>query len=228
MGQRSVKRETRQPQPPEDRGLWSRRAYLLDAAEGLRVLHLGCVDWPYLEQKLASGTLIHTEIARAGIADRGADSDEEGVEVFDRMGWACILGDVEDLPALDEDFDLVIAGEIMSTSPTRAFPHLAGASAAWHGRGDHHSQRLRGAPVLALPSGSRAGPSGSRGLLLAADAPGDLLPPALLHDRRAARIRDRPRRARGPLDPQGRRAARRGRRPWTADGIIVAAKTPAG
>ena len=97
-GQRSVKERLANRNLPRTK-VRDRRAYLLQAAEGRRFLHLGCVDWPYLEQKLADGTLIHAEIAARASRIVGLDSDAEGVEVFQRMGWACVLGDVEDLPS---------------------------------------------------------------------------------------------------------------------------------
>ena len=67
------------------------------------------------------------------------------------MGWACVLGDVEDLPELDEEFDLVDAGEDhRAPRQPGEVPHVPGRAASRHGRGDHDSECVCGAAVLAL------------------------------------------------------------------------------
>ena len=200
----------------------------MDAAQGLRVLHLGCVDWPYLEQKLEEGSLIHTEIARRASRIVGLDSDEEGVEVFDRMGWACIHGDVEDLPPLDEDFDLVIAGEIIEhlANPGNFLTSLA--------------RRLPGTDVVITTPNAYAARRYWRFLLAHEQVHPDhvayyspLTLQELLH-RHSYTIEELHAyeidRAAPGVHWTHRAAERLGVavEPWTADGIIVAAKTPAG
>ena len=104
-----------------------RRAFLLERCSGRDVLHLGCVDWPYLEQKLEEGSLIHTEIARHASRLVGLDSDEAGVETFRQQGWPCLRADVESLPEFGERFDVVVAGEIIEhlANPGRFLSSLA-------------------------------------------------------------------------------------------------------
>ena len=90
-----------------------RREFILERCVGRRVLHLGCVDKPYLEEKLAAGTLLHGLLVERAAKVVGVDSDAEGVEMFAERGWATLCADVEHLPELDGDFDLVVAGEII-------------------------------------------------------------------------------------------------------------------
>jgi SAM-dependent methyltransferase len=93
--------------------LVDRREFILERCVGRRVLHLGCVDKPYLEEKLAAGTLLHGLLVERAAKVVGVDSDPEGVAMFVDRGWATVCADVEQLPELDDDFDLVVAGEII-------------------------------------------------------------------------------------------------------------------
>jgi 2-polyprenyl-3-methyl-5-hydroxy-6-metoxy-1,4-benzoquinol methylase len=104
-----------------------RRPFLIERCAGRHVLHLGCVDWPYLDQKLAAGTLIHTQMAERASRLVGLDIDQAGVEIFQKRGWPCIRADVEELPELAEPFDLVVAGEILEhlANPGRFLTSLA-------------------------------------------------------------------------------------------------------
>jgi SAM-dependent methyltransferase len=90
-----------------------RRQFILDRCAGRRVLHLGCIDRPYLEQKLANGTLLHAMLVKRAARVVGVDSDPEGVRLFHERGWPTVHADVEQLPELDFDCDLVVAGEII-------------------------------------------------------------------------------------------------------------------
>ena len=89
-----------------------RRRFIMDRAAGKRVLHLGCIDWPYLERKIAEGSLLHADLAQVASEVVGFDSDAEGAAVFERNGWPVIVGDLERMPELPE-FDVVIAGEVI-------------------------------------------------------------------------------------------------------------------
>jgi SAM-dependent methyltransferase len=93
--------------------LVDRRQFILERSVGRRVLHLGCVDKPYLEEKLANGTLLHEMLVERAAKVVGVDSDPEGVSLFEARGWPTLCADVEQLPELNDDFDLVVAGEII-------------------------------------------------------------------------------------------------------------------
>ena len=106
--------------------LTDRRTFILERCAGRRVLHLGCVDWPFLPEKLESGNLLHSEMVERADRVVGVDSDAEGVAAFNARGWETMLADVEDFPELPPDLDLVVAGEIISISRTPA-----GSSSRW-------------------------------------------------------------------------------------------------
>lgn len=93
--------------------------YVLGACAGKRVLHLGCADDPYTQQKLVDGTLLHGRVAEVADALYGLDSSSAGIAILRTAGFTNIaVGDVEKLvapPALfpGAEFDVLLAGEII-------------------------------------------------------------------------------------------------------------------
>lgn len=99
-----------------------RRAYILDACRDARVLHLGCVDHPFLHERLASGDLLHAAIDGVAAELWGVDLDREGLETLRAAGFAHLHeANIEQLDAagLTGQFDVIVAGEIIEhlTSP---------------------------------------------------------------------------------------------------------------
>ena len=90
--------------------------YILSHCAGKKVLHLGCTNWPYTDQALADGSLLHTRIAESASQVFGLDSDSRGLEVLRTRGFGDLyLADLEqlDLVRLSDTFDLVVAGEMI-------------------------------------------------------------------------------------------------------------------
>ena len=90
--------------------------FILSQCEGKKVLHLGCTNWPYTDQALADGSLLHARIAESASQVFGLDSDSRGLEVLRAKGFGDLyLADLEQLDsvALNETFDVVIAGEMI-------------------------------------------------------------------------------------------------------------------
>ena len=67
--------------------LTDRVTYILEQCHGKQVLHLGCTDWPYTEQKLRGGALLHEQIAKIASSLVGVDADGEGVRYFHQIGF---------------------------------------------------------------------------------------------------------------------------------------------
>ena len=87
---------------------------LLQLSAGKRVLHLGCVDYPFTE--LQGERLLHRQLLKVARDLWGLDASTEGVERLRAMGFPNILlGDVEHLePGLiPAGCDLIIAGELI-------------------------------------------------------------------------------------------------------------------
>jgi len=93
-----------------------RRAYILDACRGARVLHLGCVDHPFLHDRLAAGDLLHAAIHRVAAELWGIDLDRAGLDTLRAAGFANLYeADIEQLEsaAITGRFDVIVAGEIV-------------------------------------------------------------------------------------------------------------------
>jgi 2-polyprenyl-3-methyl-5-hydroxy-6-metoxy-1,4-benzoquinol methylase len=106
-----------------------RRAYILDACRGRRVLHLGCVDHPFLAERLASGDLLHAAIDAVAAELWGLDLDRTGLEALRAAGFTNLYeADIERLEsvALTGRFDVIVAGEIVEhlTSPGAFLRHV--------------------------------------------------------------------------------------------------------
>lgn len=90
--------------------------YLLSQCEGKKVLHLGCTNWPYTDDSLNAGSLLHAKIAERSCELFGLDADSRGLERLRASGFENLYAaDLERLDecSLDEKFDVVIAGEMI-------------------------------------------------------------------------------------------------------------------
>lgn len=94
-----------------------RHTFILDECRGRSVLHLGCVDKPFLEDKLSRGTLLHARIAAEASHLVGLDNDLNGLRLMNAHGWETLVADAEQigscLAETTHDFDVAIAGEII-------------------------------------------------------------------------------------------------------------------
>lgn len=90
--------------------------YIVSQCEGKRVLHLGCTNWPYTDDAIKSGMLLHADLAGACSELYGIDSDQEGLDRLRELGFEDLFpGDLESLEnsPLSETFDVVVAGEMI-------------------------------------------------------------------------------------------------------------------
>lgn len=93
-----------------------REEFLVGAARGRQVLHLGCVDRGLLAEKLAADALLHSRLHRVAARLVGIDQDAEGIERLRQLeiGADNRVGDVERLDTASlGQIDLVIAAEII-------------------------------------------------------------------------------------------------------------------
>jgi len=92
--------------------------YLLDTCRGKRVLHVGCANWPYTQEQLREGSLLHAAIEKVAGALYGIDLSEEAIELLAAHGYKNLaVANIEEMPCKnpfgDVDFDLVLAGEVI-------------------------------------------------------------------------------------------------------------------
>lgn len=84
--------------------------------KGRSVLHLGCTNWPYTQEAIDDGSLLHFRLAESASELYGFDFDEEGIEVLREAGTKDLyLADLESLGSVDLDrrFDVIVAGEMI-------------------------------------------------------------------------------------------------------------------
>ena len=96
--------------------LVQRVEYILSQCEGKRVLHLGCTNWPYTEDSLSQGTLLHSAIRERCSELYGIDEDEAGLDLLRQKGFENLYAaNLEKLEGCEitSTFDLVIAGEMI-------------------------------------------------------------------------------------------------------------------
>ena len=93
-----------------------RIAYVVERCRGRSVLHLGCTDHPYLDERLASGDLLHARLDRVARFLCGVDLDAAGLQRMRGMGFKHLFeGDIEELDRLtfNTRFEVVLATEIV-------------------------------------------------------------------------------------------------------------------
>jgi hypothetical protein len=89
-------------------------AYAVDKS----VLHLGCVDAGFSQQKYDSGLFLHARLQRVAKTLWGVDIDKAGLDWMQSQGWQNLfLLDIEHLESepriLAETFDLFVLTEVM-------------------------------------------------------------------------------------------------------------------
>lgn len=104
--------------------LTDRDDFLMAAANGRRVVHVGCVDWPVSKDRLADGTLLHPKLQRVAAEVIGVDIDVEGLQALENaLGGVYSSIDLTD-PAADisplAEFrpDVIIAGDVIEHVPS--------------------------------------------------------------------------------------------------------------
>jgi predicted TPR repeat methyltransferase len=99
------------------RNLTDRVTYLVNECKGKRVLHLGCTDWPWTEERIKSGLLLHPKLNAAASFLAGVDADPAGVDAFRKIGYTETYVDNVEMfsnPAVcNGKFDVIVAGEII-------------------------------------------------------------------------------------------------------------------
>src|SRR4051812_8363388 len=97
---------------PPDFSVVQRTDLILDRCAGKKVLHLGCTNYPYTEESIDKGMLLHTAIEKVASAVYGFDADQAGIDILEKLGSKNIhLADLENLASLNlkDEFDVIVA-----------------------------------------------------------------------------------------------------------------------
>lgn len=87
-----------------------------ELSRGRSVLHLGCTNWPYTDEAINAGILLHLDLAKHASELYGFDYDRPGIDILEAKGVKDLFqADVEKLDEVDLDkkFDVIIAGEMI-------------------------------------------------------------------------------------------------------------------
>lgn len=96
--------------------LVQRLEFIRSFSLGKKVLHLGCTNWPYTEDAIANGMLLHFELEKIAGELYGFDFDQDGIDILVSHGSKNLFqADLEKLDDvnLDKTFDIIIAGEMI-------------------------------------------------------------------------------------------------------------------
>lgn len=94
----------------------NREEFILNSCSDMKVLHLGCADWPFTEQRMFDGTWLHEKITCVSDSCIGIDNNIDLIEHLNNEYGVenVIAGDAERLGELDVGtFDIIVAGEII-------------------------------------------------------------------------------------------------------------------
>jgi SAM-dependent methyltransferase len=90
--------------------------FIKNIASGKKVLHLGCTNYPYTEDAISKGMLLHFELEKIASQLYGFDFDRAGLDIIKKAGAGNVFeADLERLSVvpIDETFDVIIGGEII-------------------------------------------------------------------------------------------------------------------
>lgn len=95
----------------------NREGFLLDAAHGRSVIHVGFTDHPLLDERIQTGTWLHSQLVEAASSLIGLDVDAEGVAWATERGYTAHAVDAADAKAVAalglKRADLVVAAEVL-------------------------------------------------------------------------------------------------------------------
>ncbi|MBW1975519.1 MAG: methyltransferase domain-containing protein [Deltaproteobacteria bacterium] len=93
-----------------------RAGFILERIRGKKVLHIGCADWPWTENKVKNGALLHQKMV--GVASKlvGLDLAREGVAIMQEAGIENLYVANVEMSAYDylqDKFDVVVVAEVL-------------------------------------------------------------------------------------------------------------------
>ena len=93
-----------------------RVGFVLERIRDKKVLHIGCADWPWTENKVKSGALLHQKMA--GVASKlvGVDLARAGVTIMQEAGIENLYVVNVEMSAyeyLQDKFDVVVVAEVL-------------------------------------------------------------------------------------------------------------------
>jgi len=107
---------------PEVQLVKDRHPFIVNRCTGKTVLHIGCVDAGLLEERFASGELLHKKLNDTAALLFGIDIDVDGLNTLRSYGYSNLFAfdlTADETPAAlqDQKFDIIILSEILEHLP---------------------------------------------------------------------------------------------------------------
>lgn len=96
----------------------NRLDYIVDFCKGKQVLHFGFADYPYTNERIHSGKLLHLRLRSVAKRIFGVDNNPESIQIYkeatgdEAVGWGDLLNK-ESLRFSDKSFDVILLGEVL-------------------------------------------------------------------------------------------------------------------
>ncbi|MEM7062782.1 MAG: methyltransferase domain-containing protein [Cyanobacteria bacterium P01_B01_bin.77] len=96
-------------------GCFSRDSFILERCKGKRVLHVGCTDYPFFENALNHGYLLHDKVAKAAQHVVGIDIAQDDINAMKSHGYDVRLIDAERMSDYleKEEFDVILLADVI-------------------------------------------------------------------------------------------------------------------
>ena len=103
---------------PKVKTVIGRMDFVIDRCKGKRVLHLGCVDEGLTQERIKSGSLLHTRLMSVAKEVLGVDISAEGIKLLREDGIDnLVVGNIEQLDQIEElkqqNFDIILLTEVL-------------------------------------------------------------------------------------------------------------------
>jgi len=90
--------------------------FILQACTGKSVLHLGCADWPFTENRAKKDTFLHRMITKVSSNTVGVDINGRAIEIMKSYGIDNVIA-IDAETSLNKSvggtYDVIVAGEIL-------------------------------------------------------------------------------------------------------------------
>ncbi|MCW3138525.1 MAG: class I SAM-dependent methyltransferase [Methanophagales archaeon] len=105
-------------QVPKVKTVIGRMDFVIDRCKGTRVLHLGCVDEGLTQERIKSGSLLHTRLMGVAKEVWGVDIGAEGIKLLRERGIDnLVVGNIKQLDQIEElkqqNFDIILLTEVL-------------------------------------------------------------------------------------------------------------------
>jgi 2-polyprenyl-3-methyl-5-hydroxy-6-metoxy-1,4-benzoquinol methylase len=104
---------------PHNSKIYDRRSLICHAVEGKKVLHIGCTDTPFTEERLRGKNLLHQELQSYVSHLSGLDVDEKAISIMEKYGiknlYAYSIYELSEFnkEKINHNFDYIVMTEVL-------------------------------------------------------------------------------------------------------------------